>query len=762
MNDKKDQRPEISDAFSGYQRPNQAWVCGNTSRECDCPLGPLSGRKCGSRNEAKCKPRPSLRTWRKRFTAAVTIAVAGIVLIGFWQPWRADFLAPGPLSGSHAQLFQHETSDQNRCAACHEAGNNSPTDWLVDTLTGGNHIGVPQSTKCMDCHDDTLPADLAMSAHNVSETDLRTVQQTQMNADAKNPRIFRIADHLGDSIACSACHREHHGKDHELAALTDLQCQSCHQSQFESFADGHPEFDDWSTRVSLGIEFNHASHLQKHFPDKQTTFDCQQCHVSDARGDVQLLAGFESTCASCHEKSIEGNLSSGIQLVAIPIIDVDQLNDIGVSVGSWPAQATGDFDGKLPPMMKVLLAGDPRGNQALQTLGDDFDFYDLEIDQPDQVAAATELVWAIKRLINDMATSGEMGIRSRLAASLQETTRHGSAGKPVDEVDEAIVRLASKISIDAIQDLQANWFPNLIEDLKTQPASILRTAASSSRERQGASRRFVQGKPAASARPLTSQTKASEDSASGIQLVAMQQEASEGELLLENPLRSRYQSNMPQILPAGNGTDIVSQGSQNGATDNVRMPNHSMLPAIQQPAKETQQPALPPRKLAVPSDRGTILQENPLKHLAESGNDPLTGQTPDLSPVDQTPVEPSTIANQPDDSATTPQELTTPQEAVRNFIKEQMADTQSTGKKFYTPGDSKAGWIRNDELLTLTWQTSGHADPVAHAWLDTLVKSGIERNEQSVLATVAHSELNSASGTGYCLQCHGKSDVENR
>ena len=96
--------------------------------------------------------------------------------------------------------------------------------------------------------------------------------------------------------------------------------------------------------------------------------------MEDSTGHVQLLASYETACASCHDEKIATSVAQGVPMLALPTLDVDALKAAGHDIGPWPEAATGDFDGRLPPMMKLLLAADPAAAEAMTTLGADFEF----------------------------------------------------------------------------------------------------------------------------------------------------------------------------------------------------------------------------------------------------------------------------------------------------------------------------------------------------------------------------------------------------
>ena len=209
------------------------------------------------------------------------------------------------------------------------------------------------------------------------------------------------------------------GRTFDLTALDNAACQSCHQQRYQSFADDHPDFGVWPYERRTRIAFNHASHQAKHFAEKKQAFDCRQCHVADAIGRMQLLASYEAACAACHDEKIATSVARGVPMLVLPTLDVAALKAAGHDIGPWPAAATGDFDGRLPPAMKLLLAarsgggeGDGGAGCAILSLSD--------VDPKDakQLAACADLATAIKTLLADVSQRGPVAVRERLSAAL--------------------------------------------------------------------------------------------------------------------------------------------------------------------------------------------------------------------------------------------------------------------------------------------------------------------------------------------------------
>lgn len=396
-------------------------------------------------------PVSSVRSKRRVFIFGTVAFTVGSLLILFNSPYRNEFLAPGPLTSVHANLLKGDGAD--RCAACHDAGNFSLVDWALDAVSGGKHITDCQSDLCMDCHDKTISPQFALNPHGMDPTKLASYTRSQGNvktAGFDSRMIFNAPLNEHGELACSACHREHHGAQINLAAMTDRQCQTCHQNTFHSFETDHPEFTNWPQVRRDRIAFDHVTHFGKHFPGKNAKFECSQCHVDDSFQNVKLLASFEQTCAACHNQQIVDSSESGMQLLTLPMIDTDAIASAKLSVGQWPEMATGDFDGPLPPIMRLLLAADSEAGKLLEELGTDFDFSDIDPDNPDQVRIAVKLVWHIKELLYELSLSGEEAIRQRLSAAI---------GRNVSRTESQL--LTRGLDTSVFQEAAMRWIPRL-------------------------------------------------------------------------------------------------------------------------------------------------------------------------------------------------------------------------------------------------------------------------------------------------------------
>ena len=119
-------------------------------------------------------------------------------------------------------------------------------------------------------------------------------------------------------------------------------------------------------------------------------------------------------------------------MFALPTLDIAAIKKAGRDIGPWPKGATGDFDGRLPPAMKLLLSADPAAAAAIAKLGAGFEFQDVDPDDPQQVAACADLAMAIRALIGDVSNRGPAAVRERLSVALGRDVTSAEAATLVE------------------------------------------------------------------------------------------------------------------------------------------------------------------------------------------------------------------------------------------------------------------------------------------------------------------------------------------
>jgi len=489
-------------------RPSGHWQCG---RLCggqgigNCPLGPRPGGVCGSATD-RCDPALTSRGVRRRVVIGVSIlGVVGLVVMTLIAP--RSFYKPGPLSRPHALILSGQ-AETSHCSACHAPATSSLASWF--SSGGEGHAGVSQTDRCMDCHHVSLSRELARSPHNLSSVRLAEIRESWGNddsgrwADAKDVAKARGAAVKGTAVKgtavkgtavkgvgfstesqsrleCSACHREHGGADANLSLLTNAQCQSCHSRSFQSFAVGHPDWNDWPYVRQATIAFDHATHERLHYPKASAetalrdggepgatsasgmgaasgigrVFDCAVCHPRSGAtpggntagwsaaalagdGEPVRTVGYEIACADCHDGGLKERAGQRLDLFVLPGLG----NDAAALVGGWPSAATGFYDGEIGPLARWILRGNVDAQTAIGRLPADGSVTRVDPGNRDHTDAAAVLAREIRATIDDFAVRG--------GTAVAERTDPQSAA--------AMRRLLRGLSPQWVWDARARWF----------------------------------------------------------------------------------------------------------------------------------------------------------------------------------------------------------------------------------------------------------------------------------------------------------------
>ncbi|MDP1561306.1 MAG: hypothetical protein Q8M16_07905 [Pirellulaceae bacterium] len=687
-------------------------------------------------------PQRSLRAQRQRLSYAVLCLVFGVGLIIYGSGKAYDVIAPGPLSSPHAERLAHHGND--RCASCHPQAHQSLGQWVGGLFgTASNAKPVTQTDLCLKCHQRDLCHEYALVAHNVAPSALAELTAAKLNPQATNvggavihqvsgQNVFGSTFRNGQPIACATCHREHHGQEIDMKAMTDQQCQSCHGQNFHSFELDHPEFKSWPRVTIQGIRFDHSTHHFKHFPHGNRPFECAQCHRDDRQGNVQQLVGFDQACGSCHQGKLELSAERGFALLQLPSLDVEALRSSQQDIGQWPAKLSQDFDGRLSPLCELLLRADRDAGAGLDVLGPGFDFLDLDSTDRAQTVAAGQVAWGIKRLVADLTLRGNDAIRQLMQIVLE---------LPID--DERLARLSQNFSPTLVRDSAGLWFPQLWQEVTPEQvmpiSSIGVELQANSAMREPDSRRLILPNDIL-ARLLQSEGVAQDE---------------RQEMLADNPLQGVY----------GSATESAKPNQSQQATGPTNVPGpvspSAMVPATSAATADSQRSEkknsdLPSQNAAIgletPSvDDPNLLARNP---LAGYGNGTSQLSMPALeAPRDNRLSSNDDVASQ---SATGRQTTETP-----GRMSNQNAPAQEPSvpvSPIPTPsgaGQSKVvGWIRDDGDYSLKYHLQGHADLWMKEWIDVLIERQSKGNPQTWL-TFAIGEIAAPDKAGNCLLCHG-------
>lgn len=369
-------------------------------------------------------------TWtghRRRWTLWFTTGVLLAAMLVFLVVPSEDLFKPGNLSSPHAQILIGAVSS-DRCGACHTDDSLSPLAWFQRGSKG--HAGIQQNDLCLDCHHRTMPQNLAYAAHNLplSVRDQLSISIQQAALESGIHDQHSLYQYIPDAavdqnnVACSSCHQEHHGADGDLLFMSNTQCQTCHSTRFGSFADSHPDWNEWPYGRGGEISFNHAMHQQKHFPGWKSgseEFKCSVCHPgasvgsidpADPQGEIVRVASYENSCKVCHDQAMNLQTRKGIDFVALPSLP----DSVAAGLDQWPQGATGFTDGVIPPLTELLLRADPVIADLLRHIPA-ADLSQLPGQDNESAQRLSQLATEFRRLMHEFATIGHTAVQKRLS-----------------------------------------------------------------------------------------------------------------------------------------------------------------------------------------------------------------------------------------------------------------------------------------------------------------------------------------------------------
>ncbi len=434
-----------------YRRPDRQWKCGFHASGSACPIGPDERGRCSSQ---KCHPQRTLRWWRSYLPIAFATVTLGVMVTLVATQRHREIIAPGPLSVAHAQLIQNP-GDPHRCANCHEDSAGSFSKTTADNRLVALHT---QTERCLVCHIREMPQLKRASPHDLTIQELESLTASAKNQASPSNAMLRLAslvkhqpiDWHQHQLACSDCHREHQGANHDLQAIASQRCQACHQKQFNSFADGHPEFTNYPMNSPGRLAFDHTKHRDFHFAKSAIQFNCRVCHVNGAEqgrvGQVFRSVAFETACASCHLAPMKASLPDGVIVFQLPSLDVRGLAQRGTNIGSWPDEAGQLMDGSIPPLMRLLLASNHEAERFSSRLPTSGKLSDFNIDADDDRQAISALASASRTLLEELASGGQQTFQARIS----------SIGNAADR--DLVEKLMQGVPPDLFRHAYRDWF----------------------------------------------------------------------------------------------------------------------------------------------------------------------------------------------------------------------------------------------------------------------------------------------------------------
>ena len=485
---------EFSFRKSEYERPSQNWDCGRGFHDEACEVGPDARGRCratfeceplkrgdrwtctrsetrgGScqdgprpdgtcaRSIPRCQPMRSVRGRRGnvvRWVSALTLGVLLILVAGSTQP---AFISPGGLTFGHSKV---ET-----CGTCHVAFDGGRGAWLYAAFAP-SHAGA-DAERCLACHglgEDALgihglPANETIAIHERTVEQPREARRVPFSM-ALAAMSIGVPEIENGALVCATCHREHQGQRSELAAIGNQRCQACHVNKFDALANGHPDFSSYPSKRRTRIKFDHASHIGKHFREAEegrAPTACAECHRLDDAMGAMRTASFEAGCAGCHGGDVTGEGTAGprgIEVLALPGLDLESLRAGNAGIGEWPE----DSEGEITPFLSLLLgAGDPALAESLAAVRE-LDLLDLSGEDEDAIAAVVDVAWAFKELTWGLTSRGQQEVRARIEAAF---------GRPIERRE--VAALAGQLPVDSLRAAQRAWFPNLATEVAAHRA----------------------------------------------------------------------------------------------------------------------------------------------------------------------------------------------------------------------------------------------------------------------------------------------------
>jgi len=449
-----------------YDRPSQAWACGEDAQGTPCPLGPTqlgvcqaecTPRKEGDRfycNHAsqlagncdegpqpdglccqmppQCEPSKQAGAWTcnrgkchegplpdgscsrqfhtcrpVRGTLAMrrlaVLAVLGLAI-------GSVLLMTGASSRlaviSPGKLTKHHQGTEG-CRDCHSVGEGQLLDWIHAAFSPSSEPS--QTQLCLQCHTDL--GENAAFAHGLAPEELprRRERVSLSSADSltlKAARKVQPAEH--QELACRTCHGEHHGEGFDMKQMANRECQVCHRETFDSFHHGHPELTDFFYQRRTRLHFNHASHVNVHFSNFERTLR--------EGSEASTWAGSAPDCTDCHFPDATGQsiLTRGYEASCANCHEHQIADDASqpITILRFPLAVTDEGESTITmpsengstPFMRLLL---PKGwDHASVT------------DPPIPSSEGGDSHLAMQQLLEEMLYQDHLGLEHRLRQSL--------------------------------------------------------------------------------------------------------------------------------------------------------------------------------------------------------------------------------------------------------------------------------------------------------------------------------------------------------
>ncbi len=169
-------------------------------------------------------------------------------------------------------------------------------------------------------------------------------------------------------------------------------------------------------------------------------------------------------------------------MVSLPTLPVEITAEITDGIAAWPERATGYYDGKLSPLLRMLLRGNQPTADAMDAITE-HDFSRLNPDDPRQQKAAKLIAAELIRLLHEVSREGQPALLDRLPRSPDPRVGNSHAGNPplTEDGTSAWLAMLQSFPPQLVEDAFERWLGRNAENRKTEDLATTGPAKSTHR-----------------------------------------------------------------------------------------------------------------------------------------------------------------------------------------------------------------------------------------------------------------------------------------
>ena len=233
--------------------------------------------------------------------------------------------ASGAAAAPPAPVPQGNYVGSEKCGLCHkdeaakyQAGPHAAT------------LQAPVDAKFKGCEACHGPGSAHLAGNKEAMLHLEKMKPAEVNAiclkchggspDSKAPQAWQNlskahwadGEHGRKEMACTTCHSEHHGQQHQLVKDTPALCTDCHQDK--QVKDGAYQMDPVAKGLCLSCHDPHGTGKPSLSRETVDQF-CTTCHHTDDADFTSKHGGYDLTgahCTSCHDPHSKDRASNGL------------------------------------------------------------------------------------------------------------------------------------------------------------------------------------------------------------------------------------------------------------------------------------------------------------------------------------------------------------------------------------------------------------------------------------------------------------------